>query len=194
MRPDVKLEHFTSKASNLFAENRFMRFIVAVMSAALIVNSFMVYRAVKYQRVIIVPAKTTSTIEFIQGRPNDVYVKDLVRDVTSLATTYTPALARSQFAAVLASYAPEAYPAASKAWYSLAGEIEDANTSSVFFIQSIDIKSDTAEVFGSLRQFAGDTPFVNETRTYLVKYRFLDGRFQILSFERKLVEAQKKKL
>ena len=95
---------------------------------------------------------------------------------------------------MLTYFAPETYPEASKAWYSLAGEIEAANTSSVYFIQSIDLKKNTAEIFGTQKQFTGDTQFLNETRTYLVKYRFLDGRFQILSFKRKILEAQKKSL
>lgn len=190
----MKLELFSSKASNLFAENRLLKFVVAVMAAALVVNSFMVYRAVKYQRVVIVPPRMTGTIEFVRGVPNDAYVKDLVRNIVSLATTYNPAIARKQFETVLTSFAPEVYPEASKAWYSLAGEIEAANTSSVFFIESIALKNDTAEIFGTLKQFAGDTPFLGETRTYIVQYRFLDGRFQIISFKRKITEAQKKQL
>ncbi len=190
----MNLDLFTSRTSNLFAENRLLKFVVAVISLALVINSFMVYRAVKYQRVVIVPPKLTGAVEFVHGQPDGAYVKDLVRNVVSLATTYTPAIARKQFEAVLASYAPEAYPDASKAWYSLAGEIEAADTSSVFFIQSIEVKNNSAEVFGTLKQYAGDTPFLNETRTYNVAYRFLDGRFQIISFQRKITEAEKKKL
>ena len=69
------------------------------MAAALVINSFMVYRAVKYQRVVIVPPRMTGTIEFVRGEPNTDYVKSMVRNVVSLATTYTPAIARKQFEA-----------------------------------------------------------------------------------------------
>ncbi len=182
----MKLELFTSKMSNLFMENRLLKFVVAVMATTLVFNSFMVYRAVKYQRVIIVPPKLTASVEFVHGKPNDAYVKDLVRNISSLATTYTPAIARKQFEELLSYYAPEAYPEGSKAWYSLAGMVEDAKTSSVFFTESINLKNDTAELFGTLKQYTGDTLFLGETRTYIIQYRFVDGRFQIISFRQKI--------
>jgi len=162
------------------------------MALTLIINSFMVYRAVKYQRVVIVPTKLTGNVEFVQGKPNDAYVKDVVRNITSLAATYTPATARKQFEELLTYYAPEAYPDGSKAWYTLAGMIEDAKTSSVFFIQTVALKNNMAEIFGTLKQFTGETPFLGETRTYIVEYRFLDGKFQIISFRQKILEAQQK--
>jgi conjugal transfer pilus assembly protein TraE len=186
----LKLKVFTSRMSNLFAENRLLKFVVAVLAMCLIFNSFMVYRAVKYERVVIVPSKLQESIEFVHGKPNDAYVKDTVRDISSLATIYTPATARKQFEKLLTYYAPEAYPEGSKAWYILAGMIEDAKTSSVFFIQSINLKENTAEIFGELKQFTGDTLFLGETRTYIVEYRFLDGRFQIISFRQKKVEKK----
>jgi conjugal transfer pilus assembly protein TraE len=189
----MKLDIFASQSSNLFAENRLLKFVVAFLAAALMVNSFMVYRAVKYQKVVILPSKEAGPINFVRGRPNDEYTKGLVRDVVDLATTYTPATARQQFSKVLADYSPETYHAAQKAWYMLAGDVEAANTSSVFFIQRITLKGNTAKVFGDLQQFAGDVKFVNGTRTYIIRYRFLDGRFQILSFERQKTEAEKEK-
>ena len=188
----LKLELFTSQASNLFAENRLLKFAIAVLTLAVIFNSFMVHRAVKYQRVVIVPPKLTESIEFVNGQPNEAYAKDMIRRIASLATIYTPAIARKQFDELIAYYAPEAYPEGSKAWYTLAGMIEDAKTSSVFFIDTITLKNNTAEIFGTLKQFTGETQFLGETRTYIVEYRFLDGRFQILSFRQKISEAQKK--
>ena len=187
----MKLDFFTSRMSNLFMENRLLKFVVAVMAVAIIFNSFIVYRAVKYQRVVIVPPKLTESIEFVHGKPSAAYVKDVVRHIVSLGATYTPAIARKQFEELLTYYAPEAYPEGSKAWYSLAGMIEEGKTSSVFFIQSIDIKDNTAEILGTLKQFTGDTLFLGEMRTYIVEYRFLDGRFQIMSFQQKTVGGRK---
>ena len=188
----LKINLFTSQTSNLFAENRLLKFVIAVLALAVIFNSFMVHRAVKYQRVVIVPPKLTESIEFVNGQPNEAYAKAMIRRIASLATIYTPAIARKQFDELIACYAPEAYPEGSKAWYALAGMIEDAKTSSVFFIDTITLKNNTAEIFGTLKQFTGDTQFLGETRTYIVEYRFLDGRFQILSFRQKILEAQKK--
>ena len=187
----MKLELFTSKMGNLFVENRLLKFVVAVLAAALIFNSLLVYKAVKYQRVVIVPPKLQEKIEYVNGKPNDDYVKELARNISSLATTYTPSTARKQFDALLSYYAPESYPEGSKAWYSLAGMIEDAKTSSVFFIQDIILKDDAVELSGTLKQFTGDTLFLGEVATYIIQYRFLDGKFQIISFRQKTAEGKK---
>ena len=46
---------FLQKTSNLFVENRLLKFIIIILALAVIFNSFMVYRSVKYQRVVLIP-------------------------------------------------------------------------------------------------------------------------------------------
>ncbi|MFP7756249.1 type IV conjugative transfer system protein TraE [Thermodesulfobacteriota bacterium B35] len=183
----MKTDIFLQKSSNLWAENRLLRFVIIILTLTVVINSFMVYRAVRYERVILIPPRMTGTVEFVQGRPTDRYVKDLCRRIVNLAATYSPATARAQFDELLFYYAPESYPAASKEWYSLAGRIEDSGVSSVFYLEKIKIDKDTMEVFGSQRQFAaGDTPLENGSKTYLVKYRIQDGRLYVLSIKEQL--------
>ena len=67
----MKTNIFVQKTSNLFVENRLLKFVIVVLSLAVIFNSFMVYRAVKYQRVVLIPPKMTGTVEFVQGKPTD---------------------------------------------------------------------------------------------------------------------------
>jgi conjugal transfer pilus assembly protein TraE len=182
----MKLDIYASKMNNLFSENRLLKFFITMLSVAVIFNSFQVYRAVKYQRVVIIPPKYEENIEFINGKPTSEYINAMARRIAGLAMTYTPATARRQFDELIAYYAPEAFPEGSKAWYSLAGNIEDARTSSVFFIDGITAKGDAVEIFGTLKQFTGDTQFLGETRTYRLEYRFANGRFQILSYRQKI--------
>jgi len=176
---------FVQKTSNLFVENRLLKFIIVVLSLAVIFNSFMVYRSVKYQRVVLIPPKMTGTVEFVQGKPTDSYTKDLSRRIVNLAATYSPPTARSQFEELLSYFAPESYPQASKAWYSLASRVEESQVSSVFYLEKIKLGEKFIEVFGNLKQFAGDTPLENTSKTYLIDYRLHDGRFYIVSFKEK---------
>ena len=164
--------------------------MIASLSLAVLFNSFMVYRAVKYQRVVLIPPKMTGTIEFVQGRPTDTYLRDTCRRIVNLAGTYSPATARSQFEELLTDYAPESYPLASKEWYSLAGRVEESLVSSVFYLEKITIKKNTMEVFGLLRQFAGDTPLENNSKTYLIDYRIQDGRLYIVSIREKFANSK----
>ena len=49
---------------------------------------------------------------------------------------------------------------------------------------------DVIEIFGIPKQFAGDTLLENTSKTYLIDYRFQDGRFYIVSFEEKFAKKQ----
>jgi len=181
----MKTSIFLQKTSNLFVENRLLKFVVVVMAVAVTFNSLLVYRAVKYQRTVLIPPTMTGTVEFVQGKPTDEYTRDLCRRIVNLAATYSPPTARSQFEELLAYYAPEVYPQASKTWYSLAGRVEESLVSSVFYLEKITLGENTIEAFGNLSQFAGDTPLATTSKTYLIEYQVRDGRFYLLSFEEK---------
>jgi conjugal transfer pilus assembly protein TraE len=179
----MKTSRFLQRSSNLFEENRLLKFIFVVMALAFCFNSVQVNRALNFQRTVLIPPQMTGTIEFVHGQPTESYIKDLSRTLTHLAGTYSPATARSQFDALLRYYHPEAFPAASESWYSLASRAEDSLVSSVFYLDKITVKENemAIEVFGALRQWAGKTPLEDTSRTYVIRYRIEDGRFFVLS-------------
>ena len=187
----MKLSTFLQQSSNLFACNRLLQFLFMVLAACLVFCSFMVYRAVRYQSVILIPPQMTGTVEFVQGRPTEAYLQDISRRIISLATTYSPHTARKQFNELLVYYAPESYPEASALWYSLAGRIEESQVSSVFYPESLNLQEGRIEVFGDLKQYTGNTRLENTTRTYFLDYQIRDGRFSLLAFkEKKTGEAE----
>ncbi len=181
----MKAKLFLQQTSNLFVENRLLKSIIVVLSLAVIFNSFMVYRAVKYQRVVLIPPTMTGTVEFVQGKPTDNYIRDISRRIVSLAVSYSPPTARAQFEELLSYFAPESYPKASKRWYSLASRIETSQVSSVFYLEKIKTMENRIEIFGNMKQLAGDTLLENTSKTYLIDYRLQDGRFYIVSFREK---------
>ncbi len=181
----MKLSTFLQQSSNLFAYNRLLKSLVIVLSVCLVFCSFMVYRAVRYQSVILIPPQMTGTVEFVQGRPTEAYIKDISNRILSLATTYSPHTARRQFNELLVYYAPESYPEASALWYSLAGRIEESQVSSVFYPETVKVKDTRIEVFGDLKQYTGNTRLENTTRTYFLDYQIRGGRFSLLAFKEK---------
>ena len=183
----MKTKIFVQQASNLFAENRLLKFVIVLLSLTVSFNSLMVYRAVKYQRVLLIPPKMTGTVEFVRGQPTDNYMRDISRRIVTLATTYSPPTARAQFEELLFYYAPESYPEASDLWYSLASRVEESQVSSVFYLEKIKIAENTIEIFGNLKQFAVNTLLENTSKTYLIKYRMQDGRFYIVSLQEKSI-------
>ena len=189
----MKTEVFIQKTSNLFVENKLLKFVIVVLAFAVSFNSFMVYRAVKYQRVVLIPPQMTGTVEFVQGKPTDKYLRDISRRIVTLATSYSPPTARAQFEELLSYFAPESYPDASKLWYSLASRVEESQVSSVFYLEKIKIGENFIEIFGNLKQFAGNTPLDNTSKTYIIRYRLQAGRFYALSFKEKYAELSEAK-
>ncbi|MFH7319280.1 type IV conjugative transfer system protein TraE [Desulfurivibrio sp. D14AmB] len=178
----MNLKVFLQKSQNLYLENRLLKFAIAVLAIAVVFNSMMVQRALKYQRTVLIPPTLTGTIEFVEGRPSDNYLRDMARRITSLAATYSPPTVRRQFDELLAFYAPEAYPSASSTWYALASRVEAAQVSTAFYPQKIVVGKDRIEITGSHRQWAGDRITETGLRTYVAQYRIEDGRFYLLSF------------
>ena len=186
----MKIGTYLQQSSNLFAANQLLRFLVIVLCACLVGISYFTYRAVRLQRVILIPPHMTGTVEFVQGRPSDDYLREIGQRVVSLATTYSPHTARRQFNELLVYYAPEAYAEASARWYSLAGRIEESQVSSVFYPEKFAVEEEVIEVFGDLKQFTGTTRLENTTRTYRITYQVRDGRFSLLSFKEKDTQAE----
>ena len=172
---------FVSKSANLFAQNRLLKFIIIVLTIGFLFNSLMVNRALKYQKIVLIPPHMTGTVEFVQGKPTESYINDVCRRVVMLAANYSPATARKQFDELLVYYAPESYPDASKSFYSLAGRVEDAQVSSVFFPETFKIKDNRIEIFGNIKQFTGNTFIENRSATYTLEYRIINGKFEIMS-------------
>ena len=185
----MKADTYIQKATNVFTENRLLKFAIIVLAAAVVVNSFLVFRAIKYQRVVLIPPQMTGTVEFVQGKPTETYIKDLGRRIINLATTYSPATARAQFDELLTYYAPESYPVASKEWYSLASRVEESQVSSTFYLESFKyggkVGKDTLELFGNSRQFADDVMIENRSKTFIIKYCLQDGRLYIIDLTEK---------
>ena len=185
----MKADLFVQKSSNLYVENRLIKFVITLLALAVAFNSLMVFRAVKYQHIVLIPPKMTGTVEFVRGKPTDGYIRDISRRIISLATTYSPPTARPQFEELLSFYAPESYPEASRTWYSLAGRVEESQVSSVFHVEKIKSGDQEIEIFGSLKQYAGDTPIENSSKTYLLGYEIIDGRFFLDSLKEKSLDG-----
>ena len=183
---------FLQKTSNLFTENRLLKFVIVVLGLTVVVNSFLVNRAIKYQRVILIPPKLSGNIEFVEGKPSDQYIRDMARRIVGLAATYSPATSRSQFNELLALYAPEEYPGAAKAWYALAGRVEESQVSNVFYLRNLilDNAEQRLEIIGDRRQFAEDKLIDAAPKNYEVRYRLDSGRFYLLSFMEKQAQKQ----
>lgn len=175
----MELKLFTSKAANIFAENRMLKFTVLVLLAAVLILSVCVVTAMNKERVILVPPVINSKVVITGDRANDDYLREFTRYIMNLALTYNPVNARSQFSELLAVYDPAGFPNARKELYELADKIENTRASSAFHIQSMtnDPDKNQVEVLGAKMTYIGEMKADIVQTSYIVEYRLANGKF-----------------
>ena len=181
----MKIRHFLQRTSNKEAENRLLKFAVVVLGICMVIGNFMSYRAVKSQRTIIVPPVINSKMTFTGYKASDEYVRELARYSIGLALYYNPLTARGNFGELLTLYAPEVFAAEKDRLYQLADRIESNRITSAFYIYDIKLTADKIELPGLIRQYQDKTVLMEELRTYIVRYRVVDGRFIIMGIDEK---------
>jgi conjugal transfer pilus assembly protein TraE len=175
----LEFKLFTGKAANIFAENRMLKFTVLVLMAAVLVLSVCIVTVLNRERVILVPPVINSKVMITGDHASDDYLREFTRYIISLALTYNPANARGQFSELLAVYDPAGFPNARKDLYELADRIETTRASSSFHIQSMsnNAEKNQVEVQGSKMTYIGEMKADIVQTTYIVEYRFDNGRF-----------------
>jgi conjugal transfer pilus assembly protein TraE len=190
----VNLDIFLQKSSNIFAENRLLKFVVVALGIAVVINTAGLFMALNSQRVILVPPVVNSKISVSGDKASDEYLKEFARYILNLALTYNPVNARSQFSELLAVYDPAEFQTSRKELYELADKIENTKASSAFYIQSIinDTEKRRLEVTGTKKTYMVDQKAEDTLKVYLIEYRIENGKFILVRLYEKPVQGESK--
>jgi conjugal transfer pilus assembly protein TraE len=191
----VELKLFTGKAANTFAENRMLKFTILVLLAAVLILSACVVTAMNKERVILVPPVINSKVMITGDHADENYLREFTRYIVNLALTYNPANARSQFSELLAVYDPAGFPNARRELYELADRIESTRASSAFHIQSMTNNPEKrqVEVLGAKMTYIGELKADIVQTSYMVEYRFDNGKFVLTRLYEKAAAANNAK-
>ena len=190
----MNLDIFLQKSSNIFAENRLLKFVVVALGIAVVINTAGLFMALNSQRVILVPPVVNSKISISGDKASDEYLKEFARYILNLALTYNPVNARSQFSELLAVYDPSQFQTARKELYELADKIENTKASSAFYIQSIvnDTEKHRLEVTGTKKTYMVDQKAEDTLKIYLIEYRIDNGKFILVRLYEKPAQGESK--
>lgn len=183
----MKLDIFMNEKANIASENRLLKFFIVVIGVAVIISSIYSYRAVRYQKTVIVPPGARGKIEIAGNIVNDEYVKAFSRYIVDLAFNYSPVTARKQYDELLTLYDVASYPEGKTVLYDLADKVEMTRTSSVFYIDRIwvDKQKKQIEVQGIHQQYMDDRKVEDKTKTYLIGYVISAGKFRVTGISEK---------
>lgn len=181
------LDIFLQKTSNVFAENRLLKFVVIAQGLVLLWCVYKVDDIKGNIRTIIQPPVINSKIEISGSWTSDAYVKEYIRYISSLAWNYSPGTARNQFAELLVSWHPSVFESAKQRLYVLADQIEKTASASVFYINRVEHNSDKhlIEVTGNRLLTMQDKSVEQGIKTYDVTYIIQNGRFWITGIAEK---------
>lgn len=183
----MKLDIFLQKSSNLLAENRLMKFIILVIGAATLFNSYQLSNVMDSERIILVPPVIDSRLEISGSEVSDEYIRKFTKYIGALAFTYSPTSARGQFAEVLVLFEPAQFPRYKNIFYDLADRIEMAKITNSYMITKISIDRDKKEieVTGTNLRFQEDMKVESTTRGYILNYTIDNRRFWLTELKEK---------
>jgi conjugal transfer pilus assembly protein TraE len=178
----MKLKRFIQTSSNLYAENRLLKFVVVCIGIAVIINSVFSYAALHYQKVVILPPVVDKRIIISGNEVNDDYLRLFTRYAMTLLNNYTTGSAQGQFEEFVENLVtPDFYPDIRTTLFSLVDTIKQLNITSAFYPQKIDVDTEnkTILVSGIKKEFTNTTLVEDGEKRYSINYVIVNGRFYI---------------
>ncbi len=175
----MKMDMFLQKSSNLFAENRLLKFVIIVLMLGQMYSMWAAKAALNYQRTIVLPISNDFQLEFQGNTANAEYYKVMTRHICGLLLNYQPRTAKAQFQELLAYAHPEFYPELNDQLTKIADNIENLSVSSVFYPQTIEVDPNkkTVELSGLRKQFTHNNPMEDKIKRYIITYEFMNRKF-----------------
>jgi len=177
----MHLDVYINKMSNLWAENRLLKFVVLVLAASSVISIFMSIYALDRQKVVILPPVVDKRIVISGNEVNEDYVRLFTRYALGLLLNYSPATFKSQAEELLKLASPEFYPALSSKLMDMADQVKKLQISSVFYVQRIklNLAEKKIEVLGLRKQYAQRSLVEEGQKKYEIGYSIIHGRFYV---------------
>ena len=185
------LKNFISSASNVFAENRLLKFVIVVLGLATIYNSYCLHEKSLNQRTVLITPNMVNNDLWVQG--NEAGFESLKKSsyyVMGLMWTYNSGTIKAQYDTLKTLFHPEVYPQQAAALDEIVGKVEGLRTlTSSFVITGFEKGEGNITIRGVLRQYL-DGVKVNgdkENKVFTLEYSIDNGQFWIRGiYEKKL--------
>lgn len=190
----MHVDIFKQKTSNLFAENKLLKFALIVLVIITLVNWTAVHTAMNSTKTVIVPIGAQGVLEVSNDSASDDYMRAMARYITNLLGTYTASTARDQFEELLPLFAPEKYSDAKQQFDELADRIEQyPNITSVMHWsghEPLRRIEDKLLISAQKSRLVNGKTARTEQADYEIQYAIRSGRFYILNIKETINEKK----
>jgi len=105
------IHRFLQGSSNLFEENRLLKFAIVGLFGVTAVLGTLIYTSNQNQRTVIVPFGASGDLYVTGDAPSEAYLRTMTRNIVALSGTYSAYSADRQFQELLSLVHPSAYNA-----------------------------------------------------------------------------------
>ena len=103
------IHRYLQGSSNLFEENRLLKFAVVGLFGVTSVLGLVIYSANQNARTVIIPFGVSGDLYVTGNRPSDAYLRTITRNIVAMSGTYSAYSADTQFRELLTLAHPSAY-------------------------------------------------------------------------------------
>lgn len=159
-------------------EQGLLKFVILVLTVALIAEGFFLIELARRQRIVLVPPGLGEVQEgWISDRQaGPEYLKQMTRFLLPLVTSFHPRTLDPQLSLFLHHVAPEQYGSVKAQLLSQGERAVKNDLSQVFYIQEVEVKGNIARATGLLKRFVGKNQTSEEVMTYEISYEIRHGR------------------
>ena len=181
----MKLGKFTSERDNQRAEILFMRIAVGGLVLALLANAGASFSVAGSERTILVPPEVHKTFWVSDQKVSAEYLEEMAYWYAGLVLNVTPHLADYQKNLFLKYAAPSDYGRLQAEYGARTEFIRKNNASTQFSPQSVmpDEAAMKVALTGVLLTWVGDKKASEKQTTYVVGFRYLNGRLHVSEFK-----------
>lgn len=182
----MHIKKYMSSASNLFAENRLFRFVLALMLILIIFLVIQNNRLATSYKVILVPPNINEKITIENDVVDKKYMEAMGGYIANLMYNFTLDTVKAQYNILLDMFAPEAKPKYLDNFMALMKKYNENGVTMVFRIT--DIKLDTAKkvitVSGKTDKYVLNNMTESANVSLSIHFRINNGLFQIVDMEK----------
>ncbi|EAT10642.1 type IV conjugative transfer system protein TraE [Sphingobium sp. 10 DY56-G10] len=187
------IHRYLQGSSNLFEENRLLKFSVLGLFGITVVLGITLYTTSQNQRTIVVPFGAGGDLYVTGGKPSPAYLRTMTRNIVALSGTYSTLSADRQFQELLSIVHPTAYNGIRDSLNAILDELANNPTLSIatyirpdqpvtWTDRQILVPVEKVRVIGGvIRKFRGNLR---------IRYTIDAGRFWLLSLTEESFDAE----
>jgi type IV conjugative transfer system protein TraE len=182
----MNFKAYRNQVSNLFTQNRLLKFVIVVLAVLIIWLTFAFMRASNNRTTIIIPKGLDKVVTMQGGEFDTQYLTVMGSFVSQLYWNFNPAHVVGQYQQLATLLAPEVFPALSTNLFAISEAHERNEVTMTYLVSDIQTELQPNRVItvkGTQTKYILGNRVSGGEQTLRIGYATKSGRFQVLSIE-----------